>query len=193
MLKQPQTLSISGRRRSNFITSLVSFVSRFVLFSIQLFWETQVSLNWPQLKLNEPLNEKNRCLEQSVPGASYYSLPDLCCHCFSSCSTADRIVLDSNTTLLNQTAILVSQKYNRSRDWYTKCLKFRYMLRGPGRKSVTIYQQTGNYREVPIWIWKTRTGNNWVYGQVPLSAVSTFQVKSKRDTPKYSTTHCYFA
>ena len=96
---------------------------------------------------------------------------------FSSLSTADRIVLDSNATLLNQTAILVSQKYNRSRDWHTKCLKFRYMLRGPGRKSLTIYQQTGNYREVPIWIWKTRTGNNWVYGQVPLSAVSTFQVK----------------
>ncbi|KAM7440722.1 hypothetical protein ABFA07_010120 [Porites harrisoni] len=97
---------------------------------------------------------------------------------------ADRIVLDTNTTLLNQTAILVSQKYNRSRDWHTKCLKFRYMLRGPGRKSLTIYQQTGNYREVPIWIWKTRTGNNWVYGQVPLSAVSASQVFIKGKVEK---------
>lgn len=93
-------------------------------------------------------------------------------------NTGDRIVLDSNSILLNQTAILVSQKYNRSSEWHTKCLKFRYMLRGPGRKSLTIYQQTGNYREVPIWIWKTRSGNNWVYGQVPLSVVSTFQVKT---------------
>ncbi|XP_078349717.1 uncharacterized protein LOC144634555 [Oculina patagonica] len=50
------------------------------------------------------------------------------------------------------------------------------MLRGAGAKSLTIYQKTNNYREIPIWITKSDTGQNWNYGQVPLSSVSEFQV-----------------
>ena len=49
-------------------------------------------------------------------------------------------------------------------------------MRGLGKKTLTIYQKTSNYGRVPIWIWKTNTGQNWIYGQVPLSAVSAFQV-----------------
>jgi len=50
------------------------------------------------------------------------------------------------------------------------------MLRGLGNETLTIYQKTDNNRKVPIWVWKTNTGQNWIYGQVPLSAVSAFQV-----------------
>ena len=106
-----------------------------------------------------------------------YFVRDLLFYIFFLCLSGDRIILNRNTTLFNQTAILASQQFNRSRDGHTKCLKFRYMLRGPGRKKLIIYQKTSNYREVPIWIWETKTGNNWIYGQVPLSAVSAFQVR----------------
>lgn len=91
-------------------------------------------------------------------------------------SSGDRVVVGSNTTVFNETAVLVSPPYNRSRDWHTKCLKFRFMMRGLGKKSLTIYQRRDNYRQVPIWFWKGNTGHNWIYGQAPLSAISAFQV-----------------
>lgn len=89
---------------------------------------------------------------------------------------AERLVVDTGPTRFNHSAVLVSPVYNRSRDWYSNCLKFRYMLRGPGKKRMTIYHKTSEYREIPIWISKRNTGKNWVYGQVSLSSVSKFQV-----------------
>ena len=53
------------------------------------------------------------------------------------------------------------------------------MLRGLGNETLTIYQKTDNNRKVPIWVWQTTTGQNWIYGQVPLSAVSAFQVSDR--------------
>ena len=85
-------------------------------------------------------------------------------------------MVDTNPIHLNQSAVLVSPVYNRSRAWHSKCLRFRYMLRGPGKKKMTIFHKTGSYREVPIWISKRNTGKNWVYGQVSLSSVSEFLV-----------------
>ena len=85
-------------------------------------------------------------------------------------------MVDTSSTRFNKSAVLVSPEYNRSRDWYSKCLRFRYMLRGPGKKRMTIFHRTDSYREIPIWTSKRNTGKNWVYGQVSLSSVSKFQV-----------------
>ncbi|KAL9987547.1 hypothetical protein ACROYT_G001872 [Oculina patagonica] len=87
----------------------------------------------------------------------------------------DRLLVDTNATRFNGSSVLVSPPYNRSRDWHSKCLKFRYMLRGAGEKTLKIYQKTESYREIPIWIAKHNTGHNWIYGQVALSSVSNFQ------------------
>ena len=89
----------------------------------------------------------------------------------------DRLEVDTNATGFNETAVLVSPLYNRSRDGHSKCLKFRYMLRGPGEKTLTIYQKEGNHRETPVWVSKWKTGANWIYGQVPLSSISKLQVR----------------
>jgi len=88
----------------------------------------------------------------------------------------DRLEVDINATRVNQTAVLVSPLYNRSRDGHSKCLKFRYMLRGPGEKTLTIYQKVDNHRETAVWVSKRKTGTNWIFGQVPLSSISKFQV-----------------
>lgn len=84
--------------------------------------------------------------------------------------------MSRNETNLNDFAVLVSPPYNRSRDGKSKCLKFRYMLRGTGKKSLTIYQKRNGFREIPIWVSKHSTGQNWIYGQVPLTSLSDFQV-----------------
>ena len=89
----------------------------------------------------------------------------------------DRLVIDTNATSFNQTAVLVSPVYSRSYYGHSKCLRFRYMLKGPGEKALTIYQIADNGREMPVWVSKKETGSNWIYGQVPLSSISKFQVK----------------
>ena len=50
------------------------------------------------------------------------------------------------------------------------------MLRGPGKKTLAIYQIVDSQRETPVWVSKRETGANWIYGQVPLISVSKFQV-----------------
>ena len=89
----------------------------------------------------------------------------------------DRLLLDTNVTGFNKTAVLVSPIYSRSHYGHSKCLRFRYMLKGPGEKTLTIYQKADNGREIPVWVSKNETGSNWIYGQVPLSSISKFQVK----------------
>ena len=86
-------------------------------------------------------------------------------------------MVDTNVTGYNQTAVLVSPVYNRSHFGHSECLRFRFMLRGPGEKALTIYQKEGNGREIPVWVSKKETGSSWFYGQVPLSTISKFQVK----------------
>ena len=86
-------------------------------------------------------------------------------------------MVDTDVTGFNQTAVLVSPVYSRSHHGHSRCLRFRYMLNGPGEKTLTICQRADNGREMPVWISKNETGSNWIYGQVPLSSISKFQVK----------------
>ena len=51
------------------------------------------------------------------------------------------------------------------------------MLKGPGEKTLAIYQKVGNRREIPIWVSKRETGSTWIDGQAPLSTVLKFQVR----------------
>ena len=90
-------------------------------------------------------------------------------------------MVDTNVTGFNQTAVLVSPVYSRSHHGHSICLRFRYMLKGPGEKSLTIYQKPDNRREIPVWVSKNEPGSNWIYGQVPLSSISKFQVKLHYD------------
>ncbi|XP_022810271.1 uncharacterized protein LOC111347272, partial [Stylophora pistillata] len=96
---------------------------------------------------------------------------------FPTCSDrgGGRLVVDTNVSHFTQLAVLMRPLYNRSHDWPSECLKFRYMFRGPGKKTLTIYQKTKTYRKIPIWISGSNTGKNWLYGQVPLNSLSEFQ------------------
>ena len=86
----------------------------------------------------------------------------------------DRLVLASETHL---TAFIVSPHYNHSKDWYRHCLKFRYMLHGPGARQLTVYQTLEDNKKRPVWTAnKTTLESSWKYGQVPLAAVSGYTV-----------------
>lgn len=90
-----------------------------------------------------------------------------------------RLVVDTVDFKPNGTAVLVSPTYNRSSDGKSRCLRFRYMLQGSGDKTLTIFQKTGGYREIPLWTWKRNSGQDWIYGQVPLTSITKFKVISK--------------
>ena len=87
-----------------------------------------------------------------------------------------RLVADGITAHVNQSALFMSPLYDASHDGKSRCLRFRYMLQGPGEKALTVYRKAKKYREIPIWISKGITRGNWVYGQVQLSSISDFQV-----------------
>ncbi|PFX15365.1 G-protein coupled receptor GRL101 [Stylophora pistillata] len=91
----------------------------------------------------------------------------------------DRLVVDTVISKPNGTAVLVSPTYKRSSDGKSRCLRFRYMLRGSRKKMLTIFQKMESYSEIPIWTWKRNTGRNWVYGQVPLTSTSKFKILIK--------------
>ena len=94
-----------------------------------------------------------------------------------------RLVADGITAHVNQSALFVSPLYDASHDGKSRCLRFRYMLQGPGEKALTVYRKTKTYREIPIWVSKGITRGNWVYGQVQLSSISDFQVWNCASSP----------
>ena len=97
--------------------------------------------------------------------------------------SASRLVAEGIRVHVNQSALFMSPLYDASRGGQSRCLRFRYMLQGPGEKALTVYRKTKTYREIPIWISKGITRGNWVYGQVQLSSISDFQVKNFASSP----------
>ena len=97
--------------------------------------------------------------------------------------SAGRLVAEGITVHVNQSALFISPLYDASHGGQSRCLRFRYMLQGPGEKALTVYRKTKTYREIPIWISKGITRGNWVYGQVQLSSISDFQVKNFASSP----------
>jgi len=68
-------------------------------------------------------------------------------------------------------AVLVSPWYNRSTKGFGKCLQFRFLMFGPGAKTLKIFQEL---EMGPRQIWKDFNNNVpfWRYGQVSLTSVA---------------------
>lgn len=74
-------------------------------------------------------------------------------------------------------AVLVSPWYNRSTEGFGKCLQFRYLMFGPGAKTLKIFQEL---EMGPRQIWKDFNNNVpfWRYGQVSLTSVARHKVRA---------------
>ena len=55
-----------------------------------------------------------------------------------------RLVADGITAHVNQSALFMSPLYDASHDGKSRCLRFRYMLQGPGEKALTVYRKAKN-------------------------------------------------
>lgn len=75
------------------------------------------------------------------------------------------------------TVIYVSPWYDRSEDWYGRCLKFKYKFSGSGARALWIYQKLDYYFDkIPIWVANDKSNTSWRYGQVSITTVSRYQV-----------------
>lgn len=79
----------------------------------------------------------------------------------------------------NQTALIMSPRYERSSESPGRCLRFRYNMWGPGARAIKIYQKLDNnalpWR--PVWMDDDNGTRTWRGGQVSLTAVTGYQVR----------------
>lgn len=73
---------------------------------------------------------------------------------------------------------LVSPWNNRSADKYGSCLKFRFLMFGPGAKGLEIHQQL-EQSQWPIWKDSDNMVPYWRHGQVSLSSLARSKVIPK--------------
>ena len=91
------------------------------------------------------------------------------------------MVINNNTSQPSQTSFFESPLYERSYEGHNICVRFRYLIYGPGRHFLRIYQQL-NLTDYPRRLmWAVNESNNtdliWKYGRVALPSVSKYKVR----------------
>ena len=94
------------------------------------------------------------------------------------------MVFNNNTSQPHQTSSFESPLYERSYEGHNICVRFRYLIYGPGRHFLRIYQQL-NLTEYPRRLmWAVNESNNtdlmWKYGRVALPTVTKFKVRKNK-------------
>jgi len=80
----------------------------------------------------------------------------------------------------NTSSFLISPVYDRSYRNASCCFRFRYVIFETEAKALTIYIRYANKSELfPIWTDEDSTTAEWKYGQVPITAMDTFQESIK--------------
>ncbi|XP_048583834.1 uncharacterized protein LOC5504590 isoform X1 [Nematostella vectensis] len=94
-------------------------------------------------------------------------------------STAKRIIFQSgfnNKLTQSFSAKLVGPHFSRSVDSSSVCLRFRYMMYGPGVQRLSVAQKVGNGSMVPVWE-DDASDKTWRYGQTPLMGIHDYKVE----------------
>ena len=94
------------------------------------------------------------------------------------------MVFNNNTSQPSQTSFFESPLYERSYEGHNICVRFRYLIYGPGRHFLRIYQQL-NLTDYPRRLmWAVNESNNtdliWKYGRVALPSVTKYKVRKNR-------------
>ena len=94
------------------------------------------------------------------------------------------MVFNNNTSQPSQTSFFESPLYERSYEGHNICVRFRYLIYGPGRHFLRIYQQL-NLTEYPRrLVWAVNESNNtdlmWKYGRVALPSVTKYKVRKNK-------------
>ena len=94
------------------------------------------------------------------------------------------MVFNNNTSQPPQTSFFESPLYERSYEGHNICVRFRYLIYGPGRHFLRIYQQL-NLTDYPRrLVWAVNESNNtdliWKYGRVALPTVTKYKVMKNK-------------
>ncbi|XP_048584250.1 uncharacterized protein LOC5517652 isoform X2 [Nematostella vectensis] len=99
-----------------------------------------------------------------------------------------RAVLDStNKTIpLNTTSVFESPLFPSALEGYGLCLRFRYMMYGPGMRRLRLYQGLSQENLTRRLLWAVNESNNtdgsWKYAETALSGVDKYKVFIEGDT-----------
>ena len=94
------------------------------------------------------------------------------------------MVFNNNTSQPPQTSLFESPLYERSYEDHNICVRFRYLIYGPGRHFLRIYQQLDLTDFPRRLMWAVNESNNtdliWKYGRVALSSVTKYKVMKNK-------------
>ena len=91
---------------------------------------------------------------------------------------------NNNTSQPSQTSFFESPLYERSCEGHKICVRFRYLIYGPGRHFLRIYQQLDLTDYPRRLMWVVNESNNfdeiWKYGTVALPSVTKYKVRKNK-------------
>ena len=94
------------------------------------------------------------------------------------------MVFNNNTSQPPQTSFFESPLYERSYEGHNICVRFRYLIYGPGRHFLRIYQQLDLTDYPRRLMWAVNESNNtdviWKYGRVTLTSVAKHSVMNTK-------------
>ena len=94
------------------------------------------------------------------------------------------MVCNNNMTQPSQTSLFESPLYERSYEGHNICVRFRYLIYGPGRHFLRIYQQLDLTDYPRRLMWAVNESNNtdviWKYGRVTLTSVAKHSVMNTK-------------
>lgn len=94
------------------------------------------------------------------------------------------IVFNNNTSHTPQTSLFESPRYERSYEGHNICVRFRYLIYGPGRHFLRVYQQLDLIDYPQRLMWAVNGSNNtdviWKYGRVTLPSVAKHSVMNTK-------------
>ena len=90
------------------------------------------------------------------------------------------MVFNNKTSQPPQTSFFESPLYERSYEDHKICVRFSYLIYGPGRRFLRIYQQLDLIDYPRRLVWAVNESNNtdviWKYGRVTLPTVTKYKV-----------------
>ena len=94
------------------------------------------------------------------------------------------MVYNYNTSQTSQRSLFESPLYERSYEGHKICMRFRYLIYGPGRHFLRIYQQLDLTDYPRRLMWAVNESNNtdviWKYGRVTLTSVAKHSVMNTK-------------
>lgn len=93
------------------------------------------------------------------------------------------MVLSNTTSRPPQPSLFESPMYERSYKDHAVCVRFRYLVYGPGKRFLRLYQQLDLLNHTSSLMWAVNESNNtevvWKYGRVAVPSVSKYKVRKR--------------